>query len=360
METSADEMAWLSKRDGSVVIGHGPFVESAAAPEDGVAFYVQDFAMQDARPWKIPARIERSSISELAVCHDGPALDCEWESLDPAVFSVVFQEVMASIHRGEFEKTVPVVTETGIARHPAGTAIVAAMISQPAPLYSYGWVRGGSGFAGATPELLVGLRGSRLETMALAGTARSEDREVFAVDEKEILEHEFVARTLVAKLMELGHMERRSREILDLGSIVHFLTSISLELGSDQSPEDLIRRLHPTPALGPLPRNRETLALLLDWRERLGCPPHFGAPFGLRDGESFEAVVAIRGIWWDGNRLSLPAGCGVIEASRLVNEWRELRLKREAVKRFLMPRFAANPHRSKPESITEKFLFKKD
>jgi menaquinone-specific isochorismate synthase len=33
----------------------------------------------------------------------------------------------------------------------------------------------------------------------------------------------------------------------------------------------------------------------------------------------------------------LPAGCGIIEASRLVNEWRELRLKREAVKRFLLP-----------------------
>ena len=33
--------------------------------------------------------------------------------------------------------------------------------------------------------------------------------------------------------------------------------------------------------------------------------------------------------------LEHSAGCGVIEASRLVNEWRELRLKREAVKRFL-------------------------
>jgi menaquinone-specific isochorismate synthase len=45
--------------------------------------------------------------------------------------------------------------------------------------------------------------------------------------------------------------------------------------------------------------------------------------------------VAIRGVWWEGNRLRLPAGCGVIEASRLVNEWRELRLKREAVKRVI-------------------------
>ena len=338
MEICADGMAWLSKRDGSVVVGHGPFVEMADAPEDGVAFYIQDFAMGDARPWKIPARIERSSVEKLAARPGGLTLDCHWAGLDPAEFSVVFQEVMASIQQGEFEKTVPVVTETGTARHASGSTIVAAMISQPAPLHSYGWVRREAGFAGATPELLVRMHGRRLETMALAGTARSEDREVFAVDEKEILEHEFVARTLVAKLLDLGRIERGPREILDLGSIVHFLTPIAVELSSELSPEHLIRRLHPTPALGPLPRSRETLALLIGWRRRLGCPDHFGAPFGLRDGKTFEAVVAIRGIWWEGNLLRLPTGCGVIEASRLVNEWRELRLKREAVKRLLFPR----------------------
>jgi menaquinone-specific isochorismate synthase len=40
-------------------------------------------------------------------------------------------------------------------------------------------------------------------------------------------------------------------------------------------------------------------------------------------------------VWWNGAHAKLPAGCGVIEASRLVSEWRELRLKREAVKQLL-------------------------
>ena len=171
--------------------------------------------------------------------------------------------------------------------------------------------------------------------MALAGTARSEDRDVFAVDEKEIREHEYVAQTLVSKLLHLGRLERRTREILDLGPIVHFLTLIHLDLRTPMSPEDLLQHLHPTPALGPLPRTDVTLDKLLEWRNRLGCPPHFGAPFGLWDDGRFDAVVAIRGVWWQGARLSIPAGCGIIEASRLVNEWRELRMKREAVKRFL-------------------------
>lgn len=336
MEKFPDSSAWLATREGKVVIGHGPFVESDARPSSAVAFYVQDFGLQNPRPWKTPERIERTTIDELTLRYQGLApLDCKWASLDAVPFSVVFQEVMSAIHSGEFEKTVPVVTEKGSAIPSRTASIVAAMTRQSAPLFSYGWLHGPSGFAGATPELLFSLNGSRLETMALAGTARSEDRAVFAVDEKEIREHEYVAQTLVAKLFDLGSIKRSPREIIDLGSIVHFLTQFRLDLNTPQTPDELIRRLHPTPALGPLPRTLKTLSMLLEWRQRLDCPPEFGAPFGLWDQGSFHAVVAIRGIWWEGGNLMLPAGCGIIEASRLVNEWRELRLKREAVKRFL-------------------------
>ncbi len=336
MDQISNSMAWLANRDGRLVIGHGPFFESAEPPSSGVAFYVQNFALEDAKPWKIPTRIERTSTSEMTLRFRAlPALDCEWPAVQATPFSAVFQEVMTAIHSGTFEKTVPVVTEVGTASQAPGPSIFAAMSRQSTPLYSYGWLQPDAGFAGATPELLFSLDGQHLETMALAGTARSEDREVFAVDEKEIREHEYVAQTLVSKLLDLGTIRRCSREILDLGSIVHFLTLISLDLEAPLSSESLIRRLHPTPALGPLPRTAETLSLLLDWRKRLGCPCEFGAPFGLWDEGKFHAVVAIRGIWWQDRQLQLPAGCGIIEASRLVNEWRELQLKRQAVKRFL-------------------------
>jgi menaquinone-specific isochorismate synthase len=242
---------------------------------------------------------------------------------------------MMAIQAGFFEKTVPVVTEMGIALESPALGLAAAMLRCRPPLQSYGWVQPDGGFAGATPELLFSLSKGRLDTMALAGTARSEDSDVFAVDEKEIREHEYVAQSLVAKLGGLGYLERRPREILNLGSIVHFLTLFSVELHEKVPIADLIRRLHPTPALGPLPRTDATMEKLLDWRKRLGCPHEFGAPFGLWDGGRFEAVVMIRGVWWRGNQLQIPAGCGIIEASRLVNEWRELRLKRESVKSFL-------------------------
>jgi menaquinone-specific isochorismate synthase len=336
MESTAESLAWLARRDGGVLIGHGPFESSAAPPADGVAFYVRDFALREPLPWKIPSRIERGERAGFAASLARAApLQCVWRPLDAAPFSEVFQEIMASIHSGFFEKTVPVVTENGTALTAPGPAILRAMAQQQAPLLSYGWTQPDAGFAGATPELLFSLAGRRLETMALAGTARSEDRDVFAVDEKEIREHEFVAQSLVAKLLELGRLERQPRGILDLGSIVHFLTPIHVDLHAPMAIDELLRRLHPTPALGPLPRTDATMERLLEWRRRLDCPPQFGAPFGLWDHGRFDAVIAIRGVWWRQNHLRIPAGCGIIEASRLVNEWRELRLKREAVKSFL-------------------------
>lgn len=336
MENDSESMAWLARGDGSVVIGHGPFRSANAQPDSGTAFYQRDFATAAGSPWKIPSTVEvLSSIDFVRRYRDVPPPHCDWSVPDAGPFSGVFQEIMAAIREGIFEKTVPVVVEKGTCPEPAGPAIVAAMARQTTPLCSYGWVKGDSGFAGATPELLLSLREQELETMALAGTAKREDREVFAVDEKEIREHEYVAQTLVSKLQGLGNPQRKRREILDLGSIVHFLTLIQVALEQPATADHLIDRLHPTPALGPLPRTEETLGLLLSWRRKLGCPETFGAPFGLWHEGGFDAVVAIRGLWWHGNDISLPAGCGIIEASRLVNEWRELRLKRDAVKRFL-------------------------
>jgi menaquinone-specific isochorismate synthase len=336
----SEELAWLARKDGSVVVGHGPFQQVDDPAGSGVAFFKRSFCDSSELPWFVPNHVERLSHQEFQnkFSRSSEKIEIDWQVPDAMPFSLVFQEIMSSINQGLIEKTVPVVTEAGRVRglQSATSQIIAAMAHQQAPLHAYGWVNQEGGFAGATPELLLSMRGTHLETMALAGTARQEDEAVFCVDEKEIREHEYVAQTLVSKLLDLGKLKRKEREVMRLGSIVHFLTSIQVELDAQLEPRWLLRRLHPTPALGPLPRTDETMNLLGEWRQRLGCPAEFGAPFGVWDHGAFEAVVAIRGLWWKGAEILLPAGCGIIEASRLVNEWRELRLKREAVKRFLL------------------------
>ena len=324
-------MAFMKAGDGNYIVGLGPFDEFKVAPENTTAFYVNDFALSCDQPWKVPTEIiEVSSLADIGYCKD--ELEIVWDKLEADSFAGVFAEINDMIVKGVIEKSVPVATERGRLIKGDGDTLLAGMQHLGAPFYSYGWSRDGSGFCGATPELLFEQDGRSLKTMALAGTAKTDERAVFAVDGKEIREHEFVAQTMVAKLSDIGTVERSDRSILDLGQLVHFHTPINVELFAERGVDELIKRLHPTPALGPLPRTQETLDLLSRWRNRLDCPPCFGAPFGLLKDGVFTSLVAIRGIHWQGSDVAVPSGCGVIEASRLVNEWRELRLKREAVR----------------------------
>ena len=314
------ERAVFGTRTGEVLVGYGPFTAFAEPPSAGVAFYRNDFSLSEEKPWLVPDRVE-----VLGRAPAGSPVGLDWEEPDPSGFAEVFREVSDAIGQGVLEKSVPVVTAKGRGRC-SPDDLLASLVSVPKTLRPYGWIGEEGGFLGATPEVLFRYFDGRIYTMALAGTARSDERVLFAIDDKEIREHEFVAQTLITKLSDLGMVVRNERGILDLGKLIHFQTLIKVELYKYEEIETLIARLHPTPALGPLPRTRETMNLLMDWRERLDCPVEFGAPFGLlRDGD-FEALVAIRMVSWQGDEVSLPSGCGVIEESRLVNEWRELSL----------------------------------
>lgn len=331
LEKISRGLAFMKVGDGSYVAGLGPFKELAEAPDSGTAFYCNDFSLSDPRPWKIPSEvIEIGSLSELGL--DDSPMEIDWQELRSTGFASVFSEINEMIIRGVIEKSVPVATERGKLLDGRAELLIARMKPLELPFFTYGWTLNGKGFCGGSPELLFELDGLHLKTMALAGTAKADESEVFAVDGKEIREHEFVAQTLVAKLSDIGTVTRAKRSILDLGALVHFFTPIEVELFAPNKIDHLIRRLHPTPALGPLPRYKETIQMLTEWRERLNCPAYFGAPFGLLKDGTFQAIVAIRGVHWDGDEIAIPSGCGVIEASRLVNEWRELRLKRDAVK----------------------------
>lgn len=329
MDLSGRDFALFGAKNGKVKIGFGPFSEAEECPHEGAAFYINDFLMTDSRPWKIPKQIIEVEQEEL----EGGSVNVCWNEMSVEGFAGVFSEIGESIQRGLIEKSVPVVTECGKVEGGGDPSSLVGKLAEVGDcFYSYARVHNGQGFCGMTPELLFHLRKGRLRTMALAGTAKADERDAFAFDEKEIREHEYVAQTLVASLSDIGMVKRGTREVMNLGSLVHFHTPIEVFMYGDHPLEYLVRKMHPTPALGPLPRTEQTMNLLADWRKRLGCPLYFGAPFGLYDHGEFHAVVMIRGVHWQGDDVMIPSGCGVIEASRLTNEWRELGLKRDAIK----------------------------
>ncbi len=316
-----------------LLLGVGPFTESAEPPEEGVAFYVNTFRLDDPKPWKIPAEVIRLTepTEELP-----PAPAIRWSEPAPDAYAQVFTEIIEQIATGKLIKTVPGTPQFGELMPPhRPQELVTRALRSPLHHYPYAWWNDESGFCGATPEILFHRQREKITTMALAGTARAEEESVFINDEKEIREHEIVAGTILSRLSPCGTVKRSPRSVLNLGSIIHFLSHISLEADAPMPPDYWIRLLHPTPALGSKPRTEQTMAQLDDWRARLRCPAHFGAPFGIAiDGECF-CLVGIRSISWKGHKLALCTGGGVVASSTLTYEWRELKLKREKVKNSL-------------------------
>lgn len=333
------DFAFLQTGSGRFVCGTGPFTSAPMAPEDGsAAFYLNDFELSDPEPWKFPARCFVAADPRALLPDNGstPLPAVEWRGLGDAGFRGVYDEIQAEIAAGRLEKSVPVITERGWLNGGDPAALVKAVAGLPDELRGYGYRFGDRGMVGATPEQLFRVEGGCLETMALAGTAPRHEAGDFLTDPKEIREHEFVAEYLVGKLGELGEIEREERGVMDLGSLVHFLSRIRVRLRDPRPDLDaLIRLMHPTPALGAYPRGEGALRMLCGFRERLQAPPQFGAPFGVLKDGVFTSVVAIRHVSWRGNELRLPSGCGLIRESRFDREWRELALKRNSVKALL-------------------------
>lgn len=335
-EMVAEDFAFLKIGPDAFACGGGGFASAAEPPKKGAAFYVNDFALSDERPWKAPEEFEIRPLAGLPPARlNGERPRVKWDRLSEGPFEEVFADIKGDIADGHIKKSVPVLTEKG--RLLRGTPWSLAEVVQrlPEPFISYGYARGEEGFVGATPEEFFRLEGRKFETMALAGTAPASRRAEFLNDPKEVQEHELVAQYLVQHLADLGEVRRGPRECMDLGPIVHFLTRISVELSRPRTVGGLIRRMHPTPALGSFPRTLESLRKLYDYRSQLAAPRGFGAPFGVIVDGVFSSVVAIRNVSWSREVVSLPSGCGVIEESTLANEWAELALKRRSVKEIL-------------------------
>ncbi len=318
--------------------GLGPFRDAETIEGESVAFYRNRFDLSSSKPWRIPARVfETADLRELLPDNGStPLPEIAWSGLGDAEVREVFEEILREIEAGLLQKSVPVLTETGKLRRGELAALVKPLDTIPDALQAYGYRSGPVGMIGSTPETLFTLEDGLLSTMALAGTAPRHEIDLFPDDPKEIREHELVADYLCERLAPLGEVRRGKRTILDLGSIVHFMTRIELRLDDPSADiDELIHLMHPTPALGACPRGEGALQRLFAYREKLAVPPEFGAPFGLWFQGRFRFLVAIRNVSWSGDDVFLPSGVGLVQGSRFDREWRELSLKRNSVKSLL-------------------------
>ncbi|MGL4819563.1 MAG: isochorismate synthase [Bacilli bacterium] len=201
--------------------------------------------------------------------------------------------------------------------------------------YTFCQERGESFFVGATPERLVRVEEGNLRTMALAGSMprglTEEEDEAYGSfllnDKKNRYEHELVVQDIVQELdsvCKFVAVKDRVR-LLKARSIQHLYTPIYARLHQDSHILDVIRKLHPTPALGGKPRTAaQSLILELEEHDR----GMYGAPLGWFDtAGNGDFVVAIRSGIGYRKRMRLYSGCGVVRSSDAHAEYEETKTK---------------------------------
>lgn len=331
-----DDFAFIQTSPGRVFVGWGPFEPMPFRRPGRPAFFVTDYFLDEARPWLHPSHWDELAVGELAAMFEERALEVEWASPPDEQFAELFRAALDAIGRGDFKKIVPVVFEDGRLARPGfpWRHFLARLESLPAGLWAYGWSRDGRGAIGATPEVLFRSHGRGYTTMALAGTRSVARSDELLRSPKELREHRFVIDDIVRRLAPFGNVEVGALGIMTVPNIAHLVTPIFfVENGSERMTfADMVRRLHPTAALGVSPRS-ETGERWLRESDRLVQRRGFGAPFGLeRDEHLALSLVGIRNLEWQGHLVRIGSGAGLLAESILDQELEELRQKRDQVK----------------------------
>lgn len=201
--------------------------------------------------------------------------------------------------------------------------------------YIFAYEREDDCFIGATPERLVQVQGNSLLSTCLAGTAPRgqngiEDERIaneLLHDPKNREEHDYVVQMIKSSITPFCHNINIPEEpiVLTLRNLQHLYTPVTAVLNEDVTVFNLIKVLHPTPALGGVPTGK---ALQFIREEEQFDRGWYGAPIGWLDynGNS-EFAVAIRSGLVQSNEVSLFAGCGVMGDSDPEMEYKETAVK---------------------------------
>ncbi|MCC2546744.1 chorismate-binding protein [Hymenobacter sp. BT175] len=199
---------------------------------------------------------------------------------------------------------------------------------------------GAGTWLGATPEVLVEVDADGVfRTMALAGTqpltpGLSPRTAIWR--QKDIEEQALVARYIVScfKQLRLREYEETGPRTVEAGQLLHLRTDFAVNLRQVPFPTlatDMLRLLHPTSAVGGMPR--EAALRFLHQREGYDRAYYSGflGPVNLPQAGQSRLFVNLRCLQLRREEAVLYAGTGLTIDSEPEREWRETELKMQTI-----------------------------
>ncbi|WP_139365056.1 isochorismate synthase [Litchfieldia alkalitelluris] len=263
-------------------------------------------------------------------------IDYVKSEVDPDAWMKSVADVVRDINEGEVEKVVLAREINLNFKETIDADDVLVNLREQQPMsYLFAFENEQSCFIGASPERLVKKKEQVIKSTCLAGSiARGktvdQDDELgnqLLKDQKNIAEHEFVISMIKDAMLESCETITSSDqpELFKMRDIQHLYTPIKGVAKPGVTTLSMVKKLHPTPALGGFPSEkaldkiREVELLDRGW---------YAAPIGWIDGtDNGEFAVAIRSGLLKGKEASLFAGCGIVGESEPSSEYLETNMK---------------------------------
>ncbi len=213
--------------------------------------------------------------------------------------------------------------------------VIHNLLAQQANSFVFAIESGNDCFIGATPERLVKKEGQNMVTDCIAGSIKrgeteKEDEQLGAkllADQKNLVEHQYVVdmiKEAVEELCEEVVLPAQPR-LKKMRDIQHLHTPVTGKIKRSTSLLLLVERLHPTPALGGLPKEEAVVKIRAVEELDRGL---YGSPLGWIDyNGNGDFAVSIRSGLIQGNEASIFAGCGVVKDSNVESEYEETKVK---------------------------------
>ncbi|MCY4175909.1 MAG: isochorismate synthase [Acidimicrobiaceae bacterium] len=289
-------------------------------------------ALQVEHPYSAPAESSTPSSES-----DNRATQAEHQ------YKTLVRRAVDAVRREEFEKVV-LARAVAVDRGIDVAGVLDRLRSRNPDCATFAFTVGQATFLGSTPEELVTLRGSRLDAVALAGTAprgrnRADDEKLAAellASVKNRREHRIVVEGVIEALSRLGLVDPAPAEpgLLRLNRVQHLRTPITAEVKrrrTGASDMDVLRAagaLHPTAAVGGAPSEA---ALEFIARNEGFDRGWYSAPVGWCDLDgNGELGVALRCALARPGTAHLFAGAGIVSESDPDDELAETTVKLQA------------------------------
>lgn len=178
---------------------------------------------------------------------------------------------------------------------------------------------GKTSWLGATPELFLSWKEGVGRTVALAGTSLNSEQS--APGKKELDEQQIIVTSFRELFKETGisEFEIKPAEVLKLGNLAHWQSKIEFRCEKEQLPE-LLKKLHPTPAVGGFPREVALAHLGNEEKTKRG---YYSGYLGLYGKIDVKLYVNLRCTNLFKNYSVAYAGGGITAESIASKEWEE-------------------------------------